>query len=162
VASTIHQTLDIGSSPSPQSVLSLSFGGRQGLADIARHVIQRIANPRLLVLRPPYDVEINIHYDPRHQHPAKPRFLSYIATYDVARNPPGPSGREKLLDPASDTSATGLAPVNATGGGSTLDPSGEARPSYVRISYSHDTYERIDTEVAKLGLRGVTVWPGIH
>mgnify|MGYP000550456245 CR=1 FL=1 len=30
-------------------------------------------------------------------------------------------------------------------------------PSYVRISYSYDTYERIDTEVAKLGLRGVTV-----
>jgi hypothetical protein len=55
------------------------------------------------------------------------------------------------------TLAIGIAPVNATSGSTTKGPDGEAQPSYVRISYSHDTYERIDTEVAKLGLRGITV-----
>jgi len=33
----------------------------------------------------------------------------------------------------------------------------EAEASYVRESHSWDTYERMDTEIAKLGLRGVTV-----
>jgi hypothetical protein len=34
---------------------------------------------------------------------------------------------------------------------------GVVTPSYVRQSNSWDTLERMDTEIAKLGLRGVTV-----
>ena len=48
-------------------------------------------------------------------------------------------------------------PPTATASARGLEDGSKPRPSYVKDSNSWDTFERIDTEFAKLGLRGVTV-----
>ena len=63
----------------------------------------------------------------------------------------------KVAQPTANPVAGGNASASAVMADLFGSKQREAKASYVRDSHSWDTYERMDTEIAKLGLRGVTV-----
>jgi len=63
----------------------------------------------------------------------------------------------KVAQPTANPVAGGNASTSAVMADLFGSKQREAKASYVRDSHSWDTYERMDTEIAKLGLRGVTV-----